>query len=220
MPVYLLDKEKLVFPPCDMAREDGLLAIGGDLSTKRLLLAYTNGIFPWYNEDSPILWWCPRERFVILPEEIKISKSMKKFMRKTSLTVTFNADFAQVIHNCRKMREFNEGTWITDDMEAAYNRLHSEGYAQSCEVWNGSDLVGGLYGVSIGRCFFGESMFSKAENASKLALISLAKRLLELDFEFIDCQFHTDHLESMGGRYMSYDEYMERIRKGTGVNAF
>ena len=214
MSVYLLDKRIIAFPPVEEGEKNGLLAIGGDLSKERLLLAYKNGIFPRYNEGDPIMWWCPLERFVIIPKEIRVSKSMNKFMKKTDLKVTFNRDFRGVMHNCRIMREFNEGTWITDDMELAYNNLHKEGFAQSCEVWQGDNLVGGLYGVSIGKCFFGESMFSKKENASKLALIMLAENLTELDFQFIDCQFHTKHLERMGGRFMPYNEYIERIRRG------
>ena len=208
MAVYLLD-EDIWFPPPAGAEEDGLLAVGGDLSAQRLLLAYSNGIFPWFNEDTEILWWCPKKRFVIFPKEIQISRSMKKFMKKTNLTVTMNRDFDGVIESCRKLREENEGTWITDGMEHAYKALHELGYAASVEVYDGEHLVGGLYGVVIGRCFFGESMFSMVPNASKLALICLAKRLQELGFYFIDCQFHTEHLERMGGRYISYEEYMQ-----------
>lgn len=208
MAVYLLD-EDIWFPPPAGAEEDGLLAVGGDLSAQRLLLAYSNGIFPWFNEDREILWWCPKKRFVIFPKEIQISRSMKKFMKKTNLTVTMNRDFDGVIESCRKLREENEGTWITDGMEHAYKALHELGYAASVEVYDGEHLVGGLYGVVIGRCFFGESMFSLVPNASKLALICLAKRLQELGFYFIDCQFHTEHLERMGGRYISYEEYMQ-----------
>ena len=208
MAVYLLD-EDIWFPPPAGAEEDGLLAVGGDLSAQRLLLAYSNGIFPWFNEDTEILWWCPKKRFVIFPKEIQISRSMKKFMKKTNLTVTMNRDFDGVIESCRKLREENEGTWITDGMEHAYKALHELGYAASVEVYDGEHLVGGLYGVVIGRCFFGESMFSLVPNASKLALICLAKRLQELGFYFIDCQFHTEHLERMGGRYISYEEYMQ-----------
>lgn len=208
MAVYLLD-EDIWFPPPAGAEEDGLLAVGGDLSAQRLLLAYSNGIFPWFNEDREILWWCPKKRFVIFPKEIRISRSMKKFMKKTNLTVTMNRDFDGVIESCRKLREENEGTWITDGMEHAYKALHELGYAASVEVYDGEHLVGGLYGVVIGRCFFGESMFSLVPNASKLALICLAKRLQELGFYFIDCQFHTEHLERMGGRYISYEEYMQ-----------
>lgn len=208
MAVYLLD-EDIWFPPPAGAEEDGLLAVGGDLSAQRLLLAYSNGIFPWFNEDTEILWWCPKKRFVIFPKEIQISRSMKKFMKKTNLTVTMNRDFSRVIESCRKLREEKEGTWITDGMEHAYKALHELGYAASVEVYDGEHLVGGLYGVVIGRCFFGESMFSLVPNASKLALICLAKRLQELGFYFIDCQFHTEHLERMGGRYISYEEYMQ-----------
>ena len=219
MAVYLLD-EDLWFPPPSGAEEDGMLAVGGDLSPERLLLAYTNGIFPWYNEDTQIMWWCPKERFVIFPSEIVISKSMKKFMRKTDLVITMNQDFPGVIHNCRKLRENREGTWITDGMEDAYNEMYELGFGVSVEVWKPdtekggrTELVGGLYGLAIGRCFFGESMFSKVANASKLALIYLAKCLERMHFEWIDCQFHTDHLESMGGRYISYEEYMEKLTK-------
>ena len=208
MAVYLLD-EDIWFPPPAGAEEDGLLAVGGDLSAQRLLLAYSNGIFPWFHEDTEILWWCPKKRFVIFPKEIQISRSMKKFMKKTNLTVTMNRDFDGVIESCRRLREEKEGTWITDGMENAYKALHELGYAASVEVYDGEHLVGGLYGVVIGRCFFGESMFSLVPNASKLALICLAKRLQELGFYFIDCQFHTEHLERMGGRYISYEEYMQ-----------
>lgn len=214
MAVYLLD-EDIWFPPPAGADENGLLAVGGDLKPERLLLAYSNGIFPWFNEDTEIMWWCPKERFVIFPEEIRISRSMKKFMKKTSLRVTVNQDFAGVIKNCRKLREEKEGTWITDDMEEAYRELYSLGFAASVEVYDGKSLAGGLYGVVIGRCFFGESMFSLVPNASKLALICLAQYLQKLGFYIIDCQFHTDHLESMGGRFISYDEYMEYVEKGT-----
>jgi leucyl/phenylalanyl-tRNA--protein transferase len=214
MPIYRLRKDSVNFPPAKEAEDNGLLAVGGDLSPERLVNAYINGIFPWYSDGEPILWWCPRERFVIIPSEIVISRSMRKFMNKTELRVTFNEAFPKVIHSCRKLREFAEGTWITDDMESVYNRLNELGLALSCEVWDGDNLVGGLYGVCIGKCFFGESMFSRVDNASKLALIALAKRLEENDFRFIDCQFHTPHLESMGGKHISYEEYINEIRKG------
>lgn len=212
MSVYLLDEE-IWFPPPAGADEDGLLAVGGDLSVERLLLAYSHGIFPWFNEDTEIMWWCPRERFVIFPGEIRVSGSMRKFMRKTSWKVTINQDFDGVIHACRMIRE-EEGTWITDGMEEAYKELHRLGYASSVEVYDGEQMVGGLYGVVIGRCFFGESMFSRASNASKLALICLAGYLERLGFYMIDCQFHTDHLERMGGRFLSYEEYMRYVDKG------
>lgn len=209
MSVYLLDEE-IWFPPPEGADEDGLLAVGGDLSAERLLLAYSHGIFPWFNEDTEIMWWCPRKRFVIFPGEIRVSGSMRKFMRKTSWQVTVNRDFDGVIHGCRMLRE-EEGTWITDGMEEAYKELYRLGYAASVEVYDGEQLVGGLYGVVIGRCFFGESMFSRVSNASKLALICLARYLEQLGFYMIDCQFHTDHLERMGGRFLSYEEYMQYV---------
>lgn len=212
MPVYRLN-DKICFPPPELAEEDGFLAVGGDLSEQRLLLAYTHGIFPWYNPGDVIQWWCPHERFVIIPEEIKVSSSMKKFMRKTALRVTVNQAFPEVMHQCRMLRE-EEGTWIGDEMEAAYNRLFQDDYAASVEVWDGGTLAGGLYGVAIGRCFFGESMFSKTANASKLALITLAEKLKADGCVFIDCQFHTEHLESMGGKYISYKEYMELMKCG------
>lgn len=210
MPVYKLNNE-ICFPSPELAEEDGLLAVGGDLTEQRLLLAYTHGIFPWYNPGESILWWCPHERFVIIPREIKISASMRKFIRKTDLKVTANQDFAAVIHNCRMLRE-KEGTWITDEMEEAYIRLFQSGYAMSVEVWKEGVLSGGLYGVCIGHCFFGESMFSKTANASKLALITLARILEKRNFALIDCQFYTEHLESMGGKRLSYEEYMRLLR--------
>ncbi len=215
MPVIRLSEIQIWFPPTKLAEEDGLLAYGGDLSTERLLLAYRHGIFPWYDPDEVILWWCPRERFVIFPNEIRISKSMAKVMRKNAFEVYVNRNFRQTMHECRTLRECGEGgTWIGDDMEDAYNRLHAIGHAVSVECYQGGDMVGGLYGVSLGRCFFGESMFSKRANASKVALIHLAKWLEEKGFLFIDCQFHTDHLESMGGRYIPWKTYEGLLRLG------
>ena len=212
MPVFRLD-DQIWFPDPVLAEDDGLLAVGGDLSTKRLLLAYTNGIFPWYNPEDEILWWCPKKRFLIFPDNIHISHAMKKFMKHTDLTTSINKNFNDVIHNCRLLREESEGSWITDEMEEAYNRLFTQNLALSVEVWKENLLVGGLYGVSLGRGFFGESMFSKVENASKLALISLAQLLSDNGYGFIDCQLHTDHLESMGGVYVSWQEYKELLQK-------
>jgi leucyl/phenylalanyl-tRNA--protein transferase len=216
MPVYHLDKREISFPNPVYARSDGLLAVGGDLCVERLLLAYTHGIFPWYDPGEEILWWCPKERFVIFPKEIHISRSMKKYTKKHELQVVLNRDFADTMHRCRTKREFGKGTWITDEMEAAYCRLHEAGYAVSVETYEDGELAGGLYGVSIGRCFFGESMFSEKENGSKAALIALAKCLEQRQFLFLDCQFHTEHLESMGGRYLSWDEYDKMLQEGTG----
>lgn len=216
MPVFRLSEEKISFPNPTLAREDGLLAVGGDLCVDRLLLAYTHGIFPWYNPGDEIMWWCPKERFVIFPNEIHISHSMRKYMKKHALRVVLNRDFADTMHRCRVKREMNEGTWISDEMEEAYYRLNKEGFAVSVEVFEDGGLAGGLYGVSIGKCFFGESMFSEKENGSKTALIAFAQLLEKNGFLFIDCQFHTEHLESMGGRYLSWEEYDRMLAEGTG----
>ena len=198
MPIYQLTDE-IMFPNPELAEEDGLLAIGGDLRWERLVLAYCNGIFPWYNEDDPILWWCTKPRFIIKPNEVRVSKSMKRVFNRGEFKVTFNNDFEGVISNCKALREKGEGTWITDDMKEAYINLFNKGFALSVEVYKESKLVGGLYGVKIGRCFFGESMFSIETNASKVALISICKKLERENYLFLDCQMHTNHLESMGG---------------------
>ena len=216
MPVYRLNEKEIYFPSPAYARPDGLLAVGGDLCMERLLLAYTHGIFPWYNPGEEILWWCPRERFVIFPKEVHVSRSMKKYMKKHELKVMLNRDFADTMHRCRVKREFEEGTWISNEMEEAYFRLHQAGYAVSVEVLEDGVLAGGLYGVSVGRCFFGESMFSERENGSKTALIAFARFLVQNRFLFIDCQFHTEHLESMDGRYISFEEYDRMLAEGTG----
>ncbi len=216
MPVFRLDGDRIEFPHPTLARADGLLAVGGDLCVERLLLAYTHGIFPWYNPGEEILWWCPKERFVIFPEEIHVSRSMRKYMKKHSLKVVLNRDFADTMHRCRIKREFNDGTWITDEMEEAYSKLHKEGYAVSVEVYEDEMPAGGLYGVSIGRCFFGESMYSDKENGSKTALIAFAQLLEQQEFLFIDCQFHTEHLEQMGGRYISWETYDKMLQEGLG----
>lgn len=217
MPVYGLDDKEIYFPDPILAEEDGLLAIGGDLSLDRLLLAYSHGIFPWYNEGDPIMWWCPMERFIIRPAEIHVSKSMKKFFRKHDVTIEFNRDFKDTMHRCRTKREFAEGTWITDAMEEAYYNLHKHNFALSVEAFVDGQLAGGLYGICLGACFFGESMFSDMENGSKIALILLAEVLEEQGFLMIDCQFHTPHLESMGGVHISYDEYRQLLKEGIGV---
>ena len=216
MPVYRLDENEISFPNPTLACPDGLLAVGGDLSVERLLLAYTHGIFPWYNPGEEILWWCPKERFVIFPKEIHISHSMKKYMKKHAFRIMLNRDFADTMHRCRIKREFDEGTWISDEMEEAYHRLHKAGYAVSVEVTEDGILAGGFYGVSIGKCFFGESMFSEKKNGSKTALIAFAQLLEQEGFLFIDCQFHTEHLESMGGKYISWEEFDKMLQEGTG----
>jgi len=203
--IFRLD-ERLLFPEPDLAEPDGLLAVGGDLSTQRLLLAYQNGIFPWYSDDSPILWYSPHERFVLYPDELKISKSMGQILRSNRFRVTTNTCFADVIKACSTApREGQDGTWITDDMQAAYISMNTEGYAHSVEVWEQGQLVGGLYGVWVGDVFCGESMFSKVSNASKTALIYLCQTN---KFKLIDCQVHTGHLESMGARMISREQYV------------
>ena len=213
MAIYQLTDE-VIFPNPELSEEDGLLAIGGDLSWKRLLLAYSNGIFPWYSDDEPILWWCPKPRFIIKPNEVKISKSMKRVLNKKDFKVTFNNDFEGVISKCKELREKKEGTWITDDMKQAYINLFYKGFASSVEVYKDDKLVGGLYGVNIGRCFFGESMFSTETNASKVALLSICKRLVEEKYLFLDCQMHTNHLESMGGKFVSWEEFKGMLQEG------
>jgi leucyl/phenylalanyl-tRNA--protein transferase len=199
--------EDLMFPPAELADPDGLLAVGGDLSIQRLLLAYQNGIFPWYSDDTPILWYTPHERFVLYPDELKMSKSMQKILKQNIFTITINEAFADVINACSQIdRPGQDGTWITDDMKAAYIMLHHEGFAHSVEVWQNNALVGGAYGVAVRNIFCGESMFSKVSNASKVALIALCNNN---KYKLIDCQVHTEHLQSMGARMISREEYME-----------
>lgn len=210
--VYQLDDD-LWFPDPRLADEDGCLAVGGDLSIDRLLLAYQHGIFPWFSfrDNEEPVWYCPHERFVIFPNEIHISHSMRTLLNKKKYTFTLNEDFEGVIHNCSKLRYDEEGAWLGEDIIKAYTELHRQGFAASVEVWEEERLVGGLYGVNIGSAFFGESMFSLVPSGSKLALIHLAKTMQELNGSIIDCQLKTAHLESMGGRYISYDEYMKLI---------
>ena len=196
----------MVFPPAELAEPDGLLAVGGDLSVPRLQLAYKSGIFPWYSDDTPILWYAPHERFVLYPDELRISKSMQKILKQNVFTVSNDRAFAEVIDACSQVpRQGQDGTWITDDMKAAYINLHRQGMAHSVEVWQDNELVGGAYGVEVGSVFCGESMFNKISNASKVALISLCQ---SKKYKLIDCQVHTEHLESMGARMISREEYM------------
>lgn len=211
--IFRLD-EHLIFPNPELAEPDGLLAVGGDLSTERLLLAYQSGIFPWYSDETPILWYAPHERFVLYPDELAISSSMKRFLRKGLFKVTMDTCFEKVIEACSSVeREGQDGTWITDDMKNAYIKLHHEGYARSVEVWQDDELVGGMYGVPIGKIFCGESMFSKASNASKTALIHLCQGGL---YDLIDCQVYTDHLASMGARMISQKDYMALLQNNAG----
>lgn len=209
--IFQLD-EQLAFPDPRYGEADGLLAVGGDLSVDRLLLAYSNGIFPWYSfrDNEQILWFCPMRRFVIFPSEIHVSHSMRTLLHKDLYTYSINMAFDQVIRHCSEAdgRHEQNGAWLGEDMINAYTELHRQHFAASVEVWEGQRLVGGLYGVNIGRAFFGESMFSLVPNGSKLALIYLAQFLQKHGGTLIDCQFETPHLKSMGGRYISYEEYM------------
>lgn len=198
-------EEELIFPPPHLAEEDGLLAIGGDLSSGRLILAYQNGIFPWYNEGDPIFWYAPHERFVLYPNKVKISKSMKQVFKSEKFKITFNKAFADVIKNCAAINRIDQdGTWITNDMQKAYIDLNKLGHAYSVEVWEKEQLVGGLYGVLVNRVFCGESMFAKVSNASKAALIWICENL---DIDLVDCQVYTEHLDSMGAEMISREEY-------------
>lgn len=209
--IFGLD-ERLLFPDPSLAEDDGLLAIGGDLSANRLLMAYQNGIFPWYSEETPILWYSPHERFVLHPNELRITKSMRQVLNSGRFTVTIDHDFEAVIQACAKApREGQDGTWITSEMQEAYINLHQLGYAHSYEVWENEVLAGGLYGVAVGKAFCGESMFSKVSNASKTALVALAT---SGKYDLIDCQVHTEHLESMGARFISRNDYMNILQVG------
>ncbi|SFG57139.1 leucyl/phenylalanyl-tRNA--protein transferase [Pedobacter insulae] len=208
--IFNLLEDSLIFPDPTLADDHGLLAIGGDLSKERLLLAYQSGIFPWFSEGEPILWHSPPARCVIFPDRIKISKSMQRVIKNGNLKITENEAFAEVIYNCAKTPRIGQnGTWITDEMQAAYINLNGHGLAKSVEVWAGDELVGGLYGVMVGDVFCGESMFSKVSNASKLALIYLAQKD---EVKLIDCQVPNEHLLSMGAEMISRAEYLALIQ--------
>ncbi len=203
--------EDLWFPDVSKASEDGILAIGGDLSVARLLLAYRSGIFPWFDSDEPIFWWSPDPRFVLFPEKLKVSKSMRQVLRNKGYTVTINKAFVDVIKACAEAkRGGQEGTWITESMIIAFTELHNLGYAKSVEVWNGEELVGGLYGVDLGNGIFtGESMFAKESNASKIAFISFIQNA---DYKLIDCQVYTNHLASLGAEEMPRDKFIQLLK--------
>jgi len=212
--MYFLTKE-LYFPPVEEASYEGVLAIGGDLSIERLLLAYQNGIFPWFNDDEPILWWSPSERMVVVPKLYKVSKSIRNLINQNKFKVTFNRNFAEVIRNCQQIERLGqEGTWITEDIITSYTKLHEMGIAKSVEVWQNDELVGGLYGVDLGHVFCGESMFSKVSNASKIAFVWLVNYLKENNYLLLDCQVHNDHLERLGAFEISRDTFM-RVLKST-----
>lgn len=210
MPLHVLT-DNLWFPPATDALADGLLAIGGDLSAARLLLAYQKGIFPWFDGNVPV-WWCPDPRFVLFPDEVKVSKSMKVLLKKNAFEFTVNKAFEQVIKACKeKERTGQDGTWITDEVEAAYIGLHNLGYATSAEAWVNNELAGGLYGVRIGNIFFGESMFSRVSNASKYAFIQYVKLLTDSGTQLIDCQVYTEHLESLGAKMIDRNDFLQYL---------
>lgn len=225
MPVFLLNdsNDNLDFPPPHLASDIGLLAVGGDLSQERLLHAYRKGIFPWFSEDEPIMWWSPDPRLVLYPNETRISRSLQRVINKKPFKVTLDAAFEEVINGCARIRRENDaGTWITPDMIEAYCRLHRNGYAHSVEAWYEGELVGGLYGITLGRCFFGESMFSRVSNASKVAFAILARHLQALSFDIIDCQVSADHLKQFGAREIPRSRFLaqlEQFLEGPGGNA-
>ena len=204
-------KTDLWFPDVEESTEEGIVAMGGDLSAERLILAYSKGIFPWYSSDkSPILWWSPDPRFVLFPENLIVSKSMRPYFNQNKFKVTWDQNFEDVIKNCQKIdREDQLGTWITNKMLAAYIQLHKKGYAHSVEVWLDNELVGGLYGISLGKVFFGESMFAKVSNASKFGFISLVNQLKQKGFLLIDCQQETKHLESLGANAIKRKDFID-----------
>ncbi|OQY58344.1 MAG: leucyl/phenylalanyl-tRNA--protein transferase [Desulfobacteraceae bacterium 4572_88] len=213
MSIFLLSDE-IGFPPPHLATQDGLLAVGGDLSQKRLLLAYQMGIFPWYSDDEPIIWWSPDPRLVLYPWELRVSRSLKKTIRKEQFHVTLDTAFEQVITSCAQVRiRKNEGTWIVDEMIEAYCKLHKSGFAHSAEAWCDGELAGGLYGLSLGTCFFGESMFTSVSNASKVAFVKFAEHLREMSFEMIDCQVATDHLAHFGAREIPRRLFLKQLKK-------
>jgi leucyl/phenylalanyl-tRNA--protein transferase len=202
------------FPSQNNADEDGFLALGGDLAPERLLFAYKNGIFPWYDDNSPIAWWCTNPRFVLYPTELKVSKSMKQLFKNNKFDVTYNTCFKEVIENCSKTpRKDQDGTWIVEDIKNSYQKLFELGWIISVEVWNGTDLVGGLYGIKMGKIFFGESMFAKESNASKYGFISLVKKLEAEGIVLIDCQQETPHLGSLGAKPISRDLFLEILKE-------
>ena len=200
----------LFFPPVSEANYEGVLAIGGDLSTERLQLAYRSGIFPWFNEGEPIVWWSPNPRMVLFLDELIVSKSMRNILNRNNFKITFNQNFRDVISNCQKIkRDGQNGTWISNNMIEAYCKLHEMGFAKSVEVWENDELVGGLYGVDLGHVFCGESMFSKVSNASKVAFIALVNKLQNENYKLLDCQVYNPHLESLGCREIEREVFMQ-----------
>ena len=214
MPIFELDPDIISFPPTYLADPSGILAVGGDLSPERLLQAYRKGIFPWFNPEDPILWWAPDPRCVIFPEGLRVSKSMKQLFRRKEFEVTFDQNFLEVIYACKEIyRPGQHGTWISEEIMDAYLELHKQGFIHSVEVWKEGELVGGLYGGSLGSCFFGESMFSKVSNASKYGFLLLAKNLFNKGCQLIDCQVHNDHLESLGAEMIPRQSFSTAIQE-------
>lgn len=210
------DFEWVQFPNPLMAEDEGLITVGGNLSASMLLSAYRQGLFPWYNEGEPVLWWCPNPRYVLPVGQVKVSKTMNQLLRKNEMELRVNTAFDSVIRCCGSIqREGQDGTWITEDIVNAYTQLHRLGYAHSIETWQNGELVGGLYGVAIGKCFFGESMFAKVSNASKFSLIKLDHLLTEQNFVLIDCQIATEHLISMGAKSMPRFQFLNILKKNT-----
>ena len=213
MPVYYLNDDYKAFPNPELTNQDGILAVGGDYTPEWILLAYQHGIFPWSNPNDPILWWCPDPRFVLFPDELKVSKSMRPYFNQKKFEVTFDTQFEQVMRNCMQLdRRGQHGTWISESMIEGYLEVHKLGFAHSVEVWQNEDLVGGLYGIALGNVFFGESMFSKVSNASKFGFITLVRFLQKNNFQLIDCQQETNHLASLGARNISRKEFLKTLK--------
>ena len=212
--MYFLTKE-LFFPPVSNANSEGILAVGGDLSPEILILAYKSGIFPWFEEGEPILWWSPNPRMILFLDELVISKSMRNILNRNVFKVTFNQNFREVISHCQNVTRYGQtGTWITNEMIEAYCKLHELGIAKSVEVWQNDELVGGLYGIDLGHVFCGESMFSLVSNASKVAFIALANQLKEENYKLLDCQVYNEHLESLGCRQIERESFMKILKAG------
>lgn len=221
MPVPWLESSDAEFPPVELAltEPNGLLAAGGDLHAWRLLDAYQRGIFPWYESGQPILWWSPDPRLVLKPDQLRVSRSLRKLIKRRRYSLTMDSNFTAVIQSCAESRRGDSGTWITDDMQSAFLDLHARGVAHSVEVWSGSSLVGGLYGIAMGQVFFGESMFSKEDNTSKLALVYLVKQLQRWNYQLIDCQVSSEHLCSLGATEMNRKQFTLELKKLTNSPA-
>lgn len=214
MPIFWLDEEDLLFPHPSLADPNGVLALGGDLRPERLLLAYQHGIFPWFNPGEEIIWWSPDPRFVLFPADLKVSRSMRPYFNQQKFRVTYDQSFAEVMKACQtvdRLAQGQAGTWITGSMLEAYIKLHELGFAHSVEVWEGDELVGGLYGVALGKVFFGESMFTRRSNASKFGFISMVRHLSEKGYNLIDCQQQTKHLKSLGAKSISRSSFLEHL---------